>query len=211
MAHERDRSTLAGPVQRNPDREPHLSRARRDRDDPAPAPRAHVVGDGARAVQHAVEVEVDHPRPLRGVVVAEAGEPHPIGNARVVDQHVDGPQPRLHRRDARLRRRERGDVERGGYRAPARALDLLRDALGALRVEIVDRHRRTARRERARDARADVLARAGHERNFAGEVEHESAPRDLSARSTRSRSASRGTRLRYPRAAGPAPRTGPCA
>jgi hypothetical protein len=45
--------------------------------------------------QDAVEVEVDVLRPLARIHGAKGHDPHAGRDARVVDQHVDGPERRL--------------------------------------------------------------------------------------------------------------------
>ena len=97
-------------------------------------------------------------------------------DAGVVDEDVERPELRLHRRDARLGRLAVGDVERDMVQAAAGLLggagQLRGGPLERLGVAPMQRDRAARLHQALRERAADPAARARHERGAPADVEH---------------------------------------
>jgi hypothetical protein len=104
--------------------------------------------------------------------LAELPHAHRLGNAGVVDEDVESPDRRFDRTDTRLDCAVVGDVERRHDRLAGCRLDLLDDGSCALRMKIVDRHRRTRTREQPGYSCTDALSRSRDQGLASRQIEH---------------------------------------
>jgi hypothetical protein len=157
---------------------PEESGGRRDEDEPAVALRFHHPERGLAQVEAAVEVDAEHPPPVRGGQLVEA---RGVEDPRVADDRVETTEPVDRGADDRRSafRAGHGVVRR--HRDAARAVDLLDDLVGdtavrALAVhrasEVVHHHRCTAPGDLHRVQAAETSTCSGDDRDLAGEVDH---------------------------------------
>ena len=93
------------------------------------------------------------------VLLQERADVH---HARVVDEHVDRPEPVGHRGQERRERLAAGDVDRRAERSAR--------ALGQPAVEVAGRHAGAARRQRADRGQADPAPASGHSDDTSGDL-----------------------------------------
>ena len=145
------------------------------------------------AVEHVVPV-------VKGVILRLLAYVGP----RVVDEDIETAAPLLGGAEQGVDRRLVGDVDGDRERLPADLLELANRGVGFRLVPSRHDDARARAGQAFRHAEADASVAAGHDRDFALEIEHRSLPGpDL----TRSRATARGDRARGDRAPGPrAPR-----
>src|SRR5262249_40908984 len=91
---------------------------------------------------------------------------------RVVDEDIEAAAPILRRADQRIDRRLVGDVDRDGERLSAELLELANRGVGFRLVSRRHDDARSRARQASAHAEADASVAAGHNRDFAREIEH---------------------------------------
>jgi hypothetical protein len=124
----------------------------------------------AGAVEHAVQVHGDHPVPAFQVeLVHRRGRR--VGDPRVVEQHVQPPEPRRRGADHGRHLVVARHVTTNGQAGPARPLDVPGRGLRAGQVDVGAHHVGAGLGHHRGELRAQPAARPGDERDLAGEVE----------------------------------------
>ncbi len=133
----------------------------------------HRRQEKVAAVDHALEVDPDHPVPvLQRGVQETAAETDP----GVVHQNVDGLDLGMHRRCKTRHIVDRGDVDLlSNHLAPHR-LELLRKSLEPLFVEVADRQIRAAPSKLESRLATDAAGRTGNDRHLPAEIGYIHAP-----------------------------------
>ena len=107
---------------------------------PPEAALAHAFDDGARAMHHAVEVEINKTSPVRGSHCGKRGGLKGVGHAGVVDEDIERPQALLGLLDTCLDGFEIRDVKGGGARMASGVGDFCSNGFRAVGVEVIHRH-----------------------------------------------------------------------
>src|SRR5262249_27893609 len=129
----------------------------------------------ARGPEGPVEVRRQHATPLRGVDLDDRREPRRDAGVRHGDVEVAEELDRV--RDRLLDLLPLGDVRLQDRRAPPETADVGRGLLRRVPIPaVIDRHVGALARELEDDAASDAATTTRHERRFAVELPHRSAP-----------------------------------